>query len=160
MSPVSIPLHARSQLNRGYAASLRHVAEVIAAAPPSQAPNVADFTPVLSGEGRKRPVGHVILTWLPSERALRLEFDADGLIDTGVTPMRDRCRSRSMATYTGRPSPDSRVSNDLDRGSRSVLPAIWPPLPGDFSAPASGRLTGPPGRVPGRTGKQFLTRPR
>jgi hypothetical protein len=86
MSPISIPLHARSRLNRGYAASLRHAAGVIAAAPSSLAPDQVDFTPVLSEAGTDAPTGHVILTWLSSGRALRLEFDADGLVDYWCDP--------------------------------------------------------------------------
>jgi hypothetical protein len=65
---------------------LRHAAAVIASAPPSLAPDQVDFTPVLSEEGGEGPVGHVILTWLSSARALRLEFDADGLVDYWCDP--------------------------------------------------------------------------
>jgi hypothetical protein len=59
---------------------------VIAAAPPNLAPDQVDFTPVLSEEGTGGAVGHVILTWLSASRALRLEFDADGLVDYWCDP--------------------------------------------------------------------------
>jgi hypothetical protein len=65
---------------------LRHAAVVIAAAPPSLAPDQVDFTPVLSEEETAEPVGHVILTWLSAARALRLEFDSDGLVDYWCDP--------------------------------------------------------------------------
>jgi hypothetical protein len=107
-------------LNRGYAAALRHVAEVIAAAPPSQAPDQVDFTPVLSEEGRERPVGHVILTWLSPTRALRLEFDADGMVDYWCDPDEGPLPVAVDATCTERSSLGSQARNDLG-GSRSVL---------------------------------------
>lgn len=65
---------------------MRHAARVVETAPLSLAPDQIDFAPVLSDEGKDEAVGHVIQTWLVAQRALRLEFDADGLVDYWCDP--------------------------------------------------------------------------
>src|SRR5689334_10621694 len=84
MISPSIPLHARRQMNLDYASALRHVAEMIAPAP--ALPRRVEFTSVVAAPGAESPRGHVLLSWSCGPRTLRLEFDADGLVDYWCDP--------------------------------------------------------------------------
>lgn len=80
----SIPLHARQQLNADYAAALRQVADAVATA--SALPCHLEFTSVVAEAGPDAPLGRVLLAWTSGPRRLRLEFDADGLVDYWCEP--------------------------------------------------------------------------
>jgi len=79
-----IPVHAHRELNLDYAAALRHVAQLIATAP--VLPRRVEFTSVVAGLSAESARGHVLLSWTCGPRSLRLEFDADGLIDYWCNP--------------------------------------------------------------------------
>src|SRR3954447_17025643 len=80
----TIPVHAHRDVNLDYAAALRHVAETIATAP--ALPRRVEFTSVVAGLGAEPPRGHVLLSWSSGPRSMRLEFDADGLVDYWCEP--------------------------------------------------------------------------
>src|SRR5215217_2856813 len=81
---LSIPTHARRQMNSEYAMALRRVAEVVATAP--ALPRRLEFTSIVPAIAEGDSRGHVLLTWTSGSRTLRLEFDADGPVDYWCEP--------------------------------------------------------------------------
>jgi hypothetical protein len=84
MFSPSIPLQARRQMNLDYASALGHVAGMVATAP--ALPRRVEFTSVVAGPVADTARGHVLLSWSCGPRTLRLEFDADGLVDYWCDP--------------------------------------------------------------------------
>ena len=84
MTLLTIPPHARRQVNLEYAAALRHVAQVVASAPLT--PRRLEFTSIVSDGSSPGGVGHVLLAWVAGPRTLHLEFDHDGVVDYWSQP--------------------------------------------------------------------------
>ncbi len=80
----SISLRARRQLNADYAAALRQVADAVGSA--SMLPCSLEFTSVVAEKGPEAPLGRVLVSWTAGSRRLRVEFDADGLVDYWCEP--------------------------------------------------------------------------
>lgn len=86
MNARSVPLHddVCRRLNADYAAALQQVAGALASA--SFVPSHLEFTAVGSDGGVDSALGRVLLSWTVGPRRLRLEFDADGLVDYQCEP--------------------------------------------------------------------------
>jgi len=84
MSSLPMPAHAHQPLNIAYAAALRHVGEVVSSAP--MLPRRLEFTSIIRGLASEESLGRVLLVWTVGLHSLRLEFDADGLVDYWLEP--------------------------------------------------------------------------
>jgi hypothetical protein len=84
MTAFPMPVCTLQPLNLAYAATLRHVGEVIASAP--VLPLRVEFTSIIRGLASEESLGRVLLIWAVGRSRLRLEFDADGLVDYWLEP--------------------------------------------------------------------------
>src|SRR5262245_54078343 len=84
MSSSPMPAHAHQSLNLAYAAALRHVGEVLSLAP--MLPRRLEFTSIIRGLASEESLGRVLLVWTVGFHSLRVEFDADGVVDYWLEP--------------------------------------------------------------------------